>query len=228
MHLKHGGKKRQWYLQHGWGFDSRIWYKWKSLIPDDNIIILPDRHYFNSNKEIASDSVSQDSALIVVSHSFGLHFLSEKILSRADILVIIGGFEYFHPLDKRLEKRSRLIIEKMIQHLDKDPESLLSEFYANCGYPAENSLKVPDEIKNLALLKEDLQLLNEHKLDLSRLKKLKKILILNGDSDRIVKVEKAKSLHEKLKNSQLIIKENSGHLLLYTEPEWCLNQIKNL
>jgi len=222
MSSKNGKNHNLWYLQHGWGFDSSIWKDWISLLPQTDQIITTDRGYFGDPKEV---KLGHQKVPIIISHSLGLHLLKDEILKKADYLVIISGFDYFHPDQEHLEKRSKRIIESMIHKLDEDPWKLLSYFYQNCWYPFECPYSIPEKSFNQELLKNDLQFLNTHHLEKDKLKNLKKILILHGDSDRIVNIEIAKRLHRGLDNSMMHIKEKSGHSLLHTDPVWCLQQI---
>jgi len=216
---------RIWFLQHGWGFDSTCWNQWRYLIPENEVILTGDRGYFGDSMQIDSNEVTNHRQLVVVTHSLGIHLVPDDFLNKAHNLIIISGFDYFHPEDQRLEQRSQKIVKSMLARIEKgQSRDLLKDFYKNCYYPTHPDLKVPKE-RNDSVLKNDLELLNKNRMVIENLKNPQKILILHGDTDRIVDISKGRKLQGMLVGSEIVIKEKSGHSLPFTHPEWCIDQI---
>ncbi len=166
---------------------------------------------------------------IVVAHSLGVHFINAQQISSADLLVIIAGFEQFHLSEKASSCRT---VRRMLARISDDPDGTLNDFYAACfgdaatDGPSYDLPQMRDQAKaNLGLLREDLQFLDTHHLDLDVFAAAPQILILHGQNDRIVPVEHAHMLHEKLTNSALVIHPQAGHALPFTESLWCIRKI---
>jgi pimeloyl-[acyl-carrier protein] methyl ester esterase len=225
MSLAIGKMDKIWFLQHGWGFDSICWNQWRDLIPGNDIMLTGDRGYFGDSMKIDKKIITNHKRLVVVTHSFGFHLVPQEIINNAHSLIIISGFDYFHPEDQRLEQRSQKIVKSMLARIESGrTRDLLKEFYKNCYYPSIPDLKVPKKC-NDSVLKNDLGLLNKNRMVIENLKNPQKILILHGDKDRIVDISKGRKLHGMLAGSEIKIKEKSGHSLPFSHPEWCIDQI---
>jgi pimeloyl-[acyl-carrier protein] methyl ester esterase len=225
MSLAIGKMDRIWFLQHGWGFDSTCWNQWRNLIPENDVILTSDRGYFGDSVKIDCKDVTNHRQIVVVTHSFGFHLVQEEFINKAHSLIIISGFDYFHPEDQRLEQRSQMIVKSMFSRIGSGrTRDLLKEFYKNCYYPTHPDFKVPNEC-NDSVLKNDLELLNKNRMMIENLKNPQKMLILHGDTDGIVDISKGRKLQKMLTGSDIKIKEKSGHSLPFTHPEWCIDQI---
>ncbi|MEX0686007.1 MAG: alpha/beta hydrolase [Balneolales bacterium] len=208
-------------LQHGWGFDKNIWDTWVEFYPEYDFII-PDRGYYGKPVQVEYSGITR-----AVTHSFGLHLLPAKLFNQLDVLVIIAGFQEFHPIDKIQRKLSQRIIRQMLNKLKDDPVSVLDQFIQNTYKPETVEFKSPEFI-DAQLLHDDLQILNTHKLNLKPLDRISKVIILHGDDDKVVPLSNAIGLHKKLSLSSIFIKKNSGHMLQISDTSWCLVHIKEV
>lgn len=177
------------------------------------------------NSEICNTSTGRRKILVV--HSLGLHLVSESLLDGSDLLVIIGGFVHFHDGTDRDARMSKLAVRRMIQKLDREPQQVVADFYENCGLPENYSAAQLTRLKNLALLKSDLELLDQSALDQKQLLKPKEILILHGEQDSIAPVHHAASLKKLRPDAVVAIHSQASHALPYDYPEWCLQQIES-
>lgn len=209
----------QWILQHGWGFDASCWERWHRLIPACDKIHLGERGYFCKPFDMPNFE-KIDSLKILVTHSLGLHFVSDGLISKADLLVIIGGFVSFHPEDMGQYQRSYKRVELMQEQLQHDPDLVLSDFYRRCFYPHLPEKKGEKDI-NHELLTKDLLLLHQPRKINPR-----RCLIIHGEHDSVVSTKKAKNLQEEIKDSQCVIVEGGGHALPITHAEQCYQLIK--
>jgi hypothetical protein len=234
--------------QHGWAYESSVWDCWREFLPEGWQFSTLDRGYFLSREEKnagkflhaalpawngvdisdrSRPSRNCDQELkILTAHSFGLHCLPIELIQDADLLVIIGGFEEFHASERAV---SRKAIQRMLVRLGSDYRAVLNDFYsASFGVGG----KVPAFVSmdygrtcDLDLLSADLRQLNEGRVCMDNLRLAKCALILHGEQDSIVPVERAHSLHERLPGSRLSLHRSAGHALPFTHPEWCLKQI---
>jgi pimeloyl-[acyl-carrier protein] methyl ester esterase len=232
--------------QHGWAFESSVWDCWLEFLPDGWQFSAFERGYFFSQEEknagkflhpalpswngtgISNRSLparNRSQALkILMAHSFGLHCLPLELIEAADLLVVIGGFEEFHASENAVSRRS---VRRMLVRLASDYRVVLNDFYsASFGdaVPAFVSTGY-DRNCDLERLTSDLRQLDAGRVCMDGLRHAKSILILHGELDSIVPVERARSLQERLPGSQLLLHRGAGHALPFTHPEWCLKQI---
>jgi TAP-like protein len=234
--------------QHGWAYESSVWDCWREFLPEGWQFSAFDRGYFLSQEQknagklrqaalpawngvgISDRSLSSRSCdwelKILTAHSFGLHCLPFELIQDADLLVIIGGFEEFHASEKAV---SRKAIQRMLVRLASDYRAVLSDFYSasfavSGNVPAVVSMDY-DRTCDLDLLSADLRQLDTGRVSIDNLRLAKSMLILHGEQDSIVPVERARSLHERLPGSRLSLHRSAGHALPFTHPEWCLKQI---
>lgn len=222
-------KKIDVILQHGWAFDSSCWRGWLPHLKENPgcevRIQTADRGYFGEAKEVEPFKNDADSCKIVVAHSLGLHLVPEEILKKTDLLVLAGAFSYFHNGDAMEQKRSRRTVNIMLEKLNIDALAVLDDFYSNCYKPLLTSqmllMRKTDNI-NVDLLTEDLELLNTNHFDLSKIRQIPNILILQGSEDCIVTPAQSQTLHQELKGSSIVLFEGAGHSLPLTHvaPAW--------
>lgn len=211
-------------LQHGWAFNKAVWDSWLPELEEDYNLMVANRGYFMA-KHPDVGLTEKMTASIAITHSFGLHLLPMNLFSRLRRLVIISGFQEFHPPVGQERLISERTVQRMMQVLDKDPATVLHEFYRNCFYPLAQEVRISQTFDKPLLL-DDLALLNKFSLRLKLLENIPKILILHGANDKIVPVSLGRLLHEKLQQSEFRVCENAGHMVLLTEQEWCLHQVK--
>jgi pimeloyl-[acyl-carrier protein] methyl ester esterase len=211
---------------HGWGFDRNCWQPWQDLMAQQGKELwVSDRGYFTTpSAPLVNQLVNQS---IIFAHSYGLHLCPIEQLQNADVLVLFSSFLSFHPLAERRplagnSKRSRLVLAQMIRQLEISPEFVLKAFQTNCYYPIPCDASNDNKPFNSELLLHDLKGLDTCLLDVSLLKKIPKVLILQGAQDRIVPAEKGRELSAFLPdNSQYIEIEQAGHGLPFTHVDAC-------
>lgn len=210
----------QFIALHGWAFNRRFWGPWAAHFSKYGSFQAYDRGYFNAPQSVEVESDSEP--VILITHSFGLHWVEEGLLEQADLLVVMGGFLYFHPYAAQYKRRSRLVIQEMLNELEINPEKVLHKFYGNCFAPEE----APDlafEDLNHQLLLDDLQRLQDSEIEVDSLKKVEKVCILHGSKDHIVSYKKGRQIYNQLQNqSQYFEIKNAGHALPKTHYRQCL------
>jgi pimeloyl-[acyl-carrier protein] methyl ester esterase len=212
---------------HGWGFDRTCWQPWKDLLAQQGEdFLMSDRGYFNPSS-LPITSPTTDQRTILLAHSYGLHLCPSEQLQRADLLVLFSSFLSFHPQLELKRRRSHSILSQMMTQFEKNPQFVLEAFKTKCYYPVAWK-RSSDSTKsfNPELLIHDLKGLNTCLMDVALLKKIPKILILQGAQDRIVSFEKGRELFEHLpNNSQYIEIEQAGHGLPFTHIDACWSWI---
>ena len=215
-------------LQHGWALDSTVWSRWadaaRQLFPAIRIRSA-ERGYFSTPSTQPTFSET-DCRKILVTHSLGLHLASEGQLEKADLLVIIGGFANFHEGTEKESRLSQIAVRRMLQKLDREPAQVVQDFYVNCGFPEEYGVEKSAQIKNLHLLKGDLELLHRSNINSDWLSRPNEILILHGDQDAIAPPYHALRLKELCKRGTVEVHRQGTHALPYEQPSWCLEQIQ--
>lgn len=210
----------RFFTYHGWGFDSNFWNLWADFLSNYGSVDNYDRGYFNNPTEI--EVQGRTGPTVIITHSFGLHFVDEGLLDQAELLIITGGFVHFHPYAPKYRKRSRLILKQMINEFKIKPEKVLRRFYRNCFAPAGVPFDNLGDF-NHQLLLDDLERLHQSRLDIKRLKKADKICILHGSRDEIVPKAKGRDLYSQLsEKAKYFEMKDAGHALPYTQSGQCL------
>ena len=191
---------------------------------------------------------SADSTKIVVTHSFGLHLLPNRLIQAAHQLVIVGGFISFHPDEPAARKRSKRIISLMLEKLSHDPQAVLQDFYRLCstdGATAEPPLASGSSTRRDQLsrqsvlpdtsvmfsqaavdrLKNDLSALSEPVHTLRAVSDIQHVVVVHGQRDAVVPVQKAMELNESVAGSTCRIHPLAGHFLPFTDVEFCLEPV---
>lgn len=208
-------------LQHGWGWDAGCWEAWRASAPPGVRLLVADRGYFGA----PSSPVGQPQVL--VAHSFGLHLLEPRWLEGAELVVVLGGFQAFHPEEEGAGRRSRRLVGRMCQRLVREPVALLAEFHARCFSPEAGQYVLPGGLAP-QLLAADLERLDKGVLDRRPLSAVPRVLLLHGDQDQIVSMAQARQLHQCLPKSRLEIIPGAGHALPLTRAPECWAQIQEV
>jgi pimeloyl-ACP methyl ester carboxylesterase len=215
-------------LQHGWAIDSAMWSQWKESAARIDLKVnfkFAERGYF-SLPSIQPVFSGEDKLKVLVVHSLGLHLVSEGQIESSDLLVIVGGFSNFHDGSERESKVSRISVQRMLHKLPLSSDQVIADFYARCGFPSDllhRDMALP---KNLSLIFEDLELLNQSKFNPDWFVLPKDVLILHGENDAIAPVRHARRLTEISKRSSIQIHKDGNHALPYLDPSWCLEKIR--
>lgn len=231
-------KTADFYFYHGWAFPPGVWNSVINLVKSQlqsQTGVNPD--FYINNRGYFSDSAAivrmrQGDLQVVVTHSLGLHFVPVSLLHKADLLVCISGFHYFHLID---EEKSQKIVEKTIKAVQSDPGTLLNEFYSNVFSPQPVSQNyMVEEISNIRInrLIEDLQLLHTNKISERIFPESCKILLFHGLKDRIVDVNHTRKWMMGMNQTSGRVFDNGGHALPVTHADdivqGIIQSIKNI
>ncbi|MCC7263888.1 MAG: alpha/beta hydrolase [Candidatus Latescibacteria bacterium] len=200
-------------LQHGWAWDAGGWAALEATAPAGVVTRVADRGYFGT------PSSPGDGAPVLVAHSFGLHLLEPRWVAGARLVVVLGGFAAFHP-EGAAGRRSRRVVGRMRQGLEGEPVALLADFRARCFAPEAGEYPLRPEA-DLPLLAADLERLDTQTPDLAALAAVPRVLLLHGEQDQIVPVERAQDLQRRLPNSHLERVAGAGHALPLTRAAAC-------
>lgn len=214
-------------LQHGWAWDAGAWQGWRAAAGARAKFQVLERGYFGRPAIAWSDIERQTSCQIVVAHSLGLHFLSAACLERAQLLVIVGGFQRFHPEEGIAARRSGRVVQRMLERLPLEPWGLIDDFYTQCFAPAAKECATL-ETANIQLLERDLKRLHTDELELTVAETVPRTLLLHGGADCIVPLERAEHLHSQLPSSQLRVFADAGHALPFTHTQACWDVVEQV
>lgn len=191
---------------HGWGFDSQFWSSFKELMPENVLLKAADRGYFGGifEPEFSDSSASK----VLLLHSFGLHWCPKDKFTQADHIVVLNGFETFHPKDRKAKSRSKKILKSMISEFKKNPEKVLKAFYKNCFHPGEKDHASLNWMNN-SRLADDLTLMNKSKLKLNRTKA--QWVVVDSGKDRIISGSRGAELAEMSSTEFYKSFEDAGH-----------------
>lgn len=216
------------FFQHGWGYDQKIWTNWIDYIPGR--FFLGERGYFYKAplliNPVERNSKDPSEKNIIITHSLGLHFIPNASFKHCDFLIVISGFQEFHPRNPNSYAFSLRTIKKMESELSQKNIDVLVKFHQKSIKPLSAfPIHLPQEDPDWKKLISDLHLLNHSKLNVNELQKIPKILLFHGENDSIVSKKKSLELAEKLPNSQMIVFPKDGHALPLSNPQKCLNEI---
>lgn len=209
---------------HGWAFDRQFWEPWSEELSQYGNFKTYDRGYLGPPRKVALDS--EGGPVVLICHSLGLHMIDEKVIKAADLLIINGGFLYFHPYTAQFKRRSRLVIQQMMNELEVNPEKVLHNFYQN-AYAPDPVPKISFEHIDIQLLLDDLRILQKSEMNAEKLKNIDKICILHGSDDQIVSYKKGRQIYNQLQGrSQYFEIKDAGHALPVTHSRRCLEFVK--
>ena len=231
-------KSADFYFYHGWAFPPGVWNSVINLVKSqlqNATGINPDfyinnRGYFSYSAAIVR--MRQGDLQVVVTHSLGLHFVPVSLLHKADLIVSISGFHYFHQFE---EAKSKKIVTKMLELVLNDPGKLLKEFYSNVFLPNPLSRNyMVDEISHTRTnrLYDDLQLLHSNKLSERIFPDSCKILLFHGLKDRIVDVKHTREWMMGMNQTSGRVFDDGSHALPVTHADdivqGIIQSIKNI
>lgn len=208
---------------HGWGFDHTCWSDWLAYFQQQkHQFYCFDRGYFGQSH---SPEFLGDRPYILILHSFGLHLCPVTMITSADIVVIFNSFLSFHPIEPRLQRRSRLTLQRMIDRFQTHPHETLQAFWHNCEVPEKQH---PESMSNanVPLLQQDLTRLNETDLTLqsptvAALQQGQTVWVIHSDRDKIVPMVQGATLADAVATSRWIKIPGAGHALPFSQPDHC-------
>lgn len=183
-------------------------------------MFFQDRGYFGPR--INGRDLSSEEFHVLVCHSLGLHLIDENFFPKCQLLVLIGCFHDFHGETEAEGKFTRKHVRKMLIEVDDKPRDLLEKFRRTCGV----SLPVPlEEHINKRLLLDDLTLLDNNIFDLKKIDHIPHVLVLHGDKDKTVPVQRSRHIAAQVRHASLVEIENGGHGLPFSHPDLCWDLI---
>lgn len=210
--------KKDILLQHGWAYNRELWKNWSTFFPSSPFI--SDQGYFNEPKIFSCKNIKT-----IIAHSLGIHTIPLHLIENCSFLIVISGFQYFHPQNPNKASLSKHIIEKMIAKLKKEEEEIFHQFYCRANRPQKSEILLPSKDLNWTKLYKDLTLLNKNTLPLKAFEKIPKILFIHGEQDCIVPLERAIAFSSQLPNSKLFTIQDAGHSLPLTHANECWKEI---
>jgi len=218
---------------HGWGVDSKLWFKIASELINKNYSLyfldlpgfgqsqIPNFNYdIDDYKKIVVEFIKKLGLkkINLIGHSFG-GSISIKIASENPIflekliLVNASGIRY-SSTPKKIKTFLAKIVSPLFSPLFMQP--LRFKFYQLIG----------SEYLNIPAMSRIFKKVVSQNLLPILLEINKPTLIISGDKDKITPVALAKKMNEKIKNSKLIIL-SAGHFSFLDKPEEFINELIN-
>ncbi len=202
---------------HGWGINGDFWAPLKSVLPDHVFLKPADRGYFGGEFEPEFSEEAHSKVLFL--HSYGVHWCPIQKLEQADTIVILNGFDSFHPLTNPAKSRSKKILKGMEAGFKLDPDKVLEAFYKNCFGGKE--FEMPDlNWKNRSLLSKDLASLHKTKLKLNK-RTIANWIIIDSASDRIVPGTRGVELVSLTGSDKYYSVDGGAHAFPASSPKEC-------
>lgn len=208
---------------HGWGFGADFWQGWGQSLSDIGQFGAVDRGYFNDPHQVTVSQ--QGNPVVFVTHSLGLHMIEESLFDEVDLLIVIGGFLHFHPYAAQYKRRSRFVLQEMINDFEVHPKETLHKFYENCYAPQDPP---EDDITDInhQLLLDDLNALQISERNPETLQKADRICIFHGSKDHIVPNKKGRQIYNQCQQKARYFElKDAGHALPKTHHEQCMEFI---
>ena len=194
--------RTQFTFIHGWGMDSGIWDKLAKYFPSE-------QSHFVDLWFIGAEHTPPNNPSIYITHSLGTLWALKYHTPNINALIAINSFTNFTNF---VDERILLTMQKQLR---RNPQALMNEFWQNIGL--ENPL---DQNLNIDKLREGLDwLINwNEKAELNA-----PILSLAGKQDSLLPITQTK---KEWAGTNLEVKEDGGHILPLSHPEWCADKIK--
>lgn len=208
---------------HGWGWDAQFWDSIQSVLHDHILFKRADKGYFGG--EFIPDFNESSKIKVLFLHSYGVHWCPAEKKEQADIIIILNGFDSFHPIENPAKSRSKKILKGMVNQFKKDPKAVLKAFYKNC-FGSYEILDLNLNWINRSLLLKDLNLLHKTKLKLTNETKADWLIIDSG-KDRIVPGSRGQELLAFLGADKYQKINNGVHAFPATNPEECIKIISD-
>lgn len=182
---------------HGWYSDSNSWKLWKDHFEKKRWNwqngergygkIQP--HDPEWEGEGQKDRHSKN---VLICHSLGPHLISSKVLNVATDIVLLNSFSRFIPANKE-GRALRVALVSMLKHMEEPSrETMLMSFLKKASSPYKFSdipagpMQTGMSSEGLKQLKSDLELLISTKQLPIGISKRARVLIINGDKDKII------------------------------------------
>ncbi len=216
--------KYNFYLIHGWGFDSDFWSPVNDLLKNEkcfNASKLVDLGFFSKIENFRKQKESHLKDIFIV-HSYGLNWFLKKKIECYALVNFFSAPNFISFQRKSLMKKKML--RKMIKKFSTSPEKVLVNFYENCGLPFYKQTK--DKLDFSCSL-EALEDLYEDDLE-EKFRNLScKICSIYSLSDKIFEPSKYLLEKNKSKNHQIKFFSSYSHGFPFLEPKKTLRIITN-
>jgi pimeloyl-[acyl-carrier protein] methyl ester esterase len=208
---------------HGWGRDGRTWDKWRHATePLGWNWQLGERGYGNLAPHVlAWPEKTAETRRIVIGRSLGPHMVPPDVLAQADIVVLLASFAAFVP-PGREGRRARAALAGMAACLEDKARArdMLEYFTKKIAEPQPSDLLPPGPLDgqldetNRARLRSDLDLLGQTDGLPVGFPQDARVLIVEGEDDRIVQPGARRMLRKELPDADAISFPEVGHALL--------------
>jgi len=208
---------------HGWGRDARTWDPWRRATGPLGWQWHPgERGYGNLAPQVpAWPEASAGAPKMVIGRSLGPHMIPAGIFAQADIVVLLASFATFVP-PGRAGRPARTALAGMAASLeDESPaRAMLGNFTKKIAEPQSSDLLPPGPMDgpldetNRSRLRADLDLLGKCSGLPAGFPQDARVLIVEGEDDRIVQPEARRMLREELPDADVISFPGVGHALL--------------
>ncbi|ABB56060.1 alpha/beta hydrolase [Synechococcus elongatus] len=198
---------------HGWGWSAASWQPWQDWFRAQGADFWAgDRGYWGSPQ---LDWPALGDRLWLLTHSWGLHWLPADLVARADCLICWGGFTAYHPELEPAKTQSQQALGQLRDAIASDPLAGLQGFYRQC-YRPQTAPELPAIAPDRDRLLADLEQLDRSQLAIEPLLRIPQRLVLHGESDRIVPIERAQTLIDQLQPTAWKFWPRQGHALPVT------------
>jgi len=206
---------------HGWGEDSRIWENVVQYLPDVQHHFIDLGFISKENDSVPQIQIPELENAFFVTHSLGtLWGLNHISVEQIKGLIAINGFGSFSDF------ASNKTLKIMANSLQRNIFYQMEAFWKNCNFP-ENMQQIYKPMLNRMALSQGLAWLGSW--DVCR--KLQglgdrcvPVLPLGSECDLILPLDKMRAHWERL-GYDVVIKEDAGHSLPVSHPQWCAQQI---
>jgi pimeloyl-[acyl-carrier protein] methyl ester esterase len=208
---------------HGWGRDARTWEPWqKATAPLGWRWQTGERGYSRFSLCVPEWSEhASGTRRLVIGRSLGPHMVPADVFREADTVVLLASFATFVP-PGRESRRIRAALDGMAACLEDEirARAMLEAFTARIAEPQSPDLLPTGPLDgslsedNRSRLREDLDLLARCDGLPSGFPRGARVLIVEGEEDRIVEPEARRMLREALPEADVITLPGVGHALL--------------
>lgn len=224
-------------LLHGWGAAGRIWARQVTAFAPDHTVLTPDIPTWEAGWLAGYLSGLDLRESLLVGWSLGgmllLEALAQGRVPAPGALVLAGVAPVFCRQPDHPWGQSVASVRAMRRALKTNPRQVINDFARACIAPGEESFRPEaaagfDFEATAAHLAQGLDYLKDKDLR-SLLNRLTgRVVIIQGDADRIVPPAQAQYLQEQLPGSRLHLLAGAGHLPFITQAQAFNRILKDL
>ena len=207
---------------HGWGFSSNFWLPITNILENNNKIkkiSCLDLGFF-SKKNINID-LDNNLRNIFVVHSYGLNWFLKSEIECSGLINFFAAPSFVN-YQKNSKKRI-ILLKKMLQKMDTEPDIVLKDFYLNSGL--KESFINNDSKTDFENLKNSLENLLKENLTIEFKKRKFKIFSFFSFFDRIFIPSPEKIAFLEQPNHYVMYLKNYEHSSPFTKPQEISNLI---